>query len=56
MKAARAARLCQGFRALELNSEGTLSIPNSAGLGVSINMDAAEKYTGKRIDSARRSL
>lgn len=31
----------------KLDSEGMLAIPDGAGLGVSINMDAAEKYTGQ---------
>jgi L-alanine-DL-glutamate epimerase-like enolase superfamily enzyme len=33
----------------KLDSEGMLEIPDRPGLGVSINMDAVEKYTGKRL-------
>jgi L-alanine-DL-glutamate epimerase-like enolase superfamily enzyme len=34
----------------QLDSEGMLPVPNGAGLGVSIDMDAVEKYTGQRFD------
>ena len=37
----------------ELDSEGMLPIPNRAGLGISINMDAVEKYTGERFRADR---
>ena len=33
----------------KLDSEGMLRIPESAGLGVSLNLDMVEKYTGKRF-------
>ena len=31
----------------KLDSEGMLPVPDGAGLGISINMDAVEKHTGK---------
>jgi L-alanine-DL-glutamate epimerase-like enolase superfamily enzyme len=40
----------------KLDSEGMLPVPEGAGLGVSINMDAVEKHTGERFGSARRSV
>src|SRR5215469_6473327 len=39
----------------QLDSEGMLPVPNGAGLGVSIDMDAVEKYTGQRFDSTAGS-
>jgi len=33
----------------KLDAEGMLEIPDRPGLGVSINLDAVEKYTGKRL-------
>jgi len=33
----------------KLDAEGMLPIPAGAGLGVSINLDAVEKYTGQRL-------
>jgi hypothetical protein len=35
----------------KLDKEGMLPIPSGAGLGVSLNMDAVEKPTGKRFAS-----
>jgi L-alanine-DL-glutamate epimerase-like enolase superfamily enzyme len=32
----------------ELNPEGKLAIPDRPGLGISLNLDAVEKYTGTR--------
>jgi len=32
-----------------LDSEGMLAVPDGAGLGVSLNMDAVEKHTGERF-------
>jgi len=39
----------------ELDSDGMLPIPSGAGLGISINMDAVEKYTGERFVPWRAS-
>lgn len=36
----------------ELDAEGMLAIPQGPGLGVSLNMDAVERYTGMRYESA----
>jgi len=36
-------------RAWKLDSEGMLAIPDCPGLGVSLNLDAIEKYTGIRF-------
>jgi D-galactarolactone cycloisomerase len=36
----------------KLDSEGMLSIPEGPGLGVSLNMDAVERYTGVRYEAA----
>ena len=33
----------------ELNSEGMLPVPEGAGLGISLNLDAVEKHTGQRF-------
>jgi len=33
----------------ELDSEGMLPVPEGAGLGISLNMDAVEKHTGQRF-------
>ena len=38
----------------KLDAEGMLPIPSGAGLGVSINPDAVEKYTGKRLGPVGR--
>jgi D-galactarolactone cycloisomerase len=38
-----------------LDSEGMLSVPNGPGLGISLDMDAVEKYTGERFIAARVS-
>ena len=35
----------------ELNSEGMLPVPEGAGLGISLNLDAVEKHTGQRFVS-----
>ncbi len=35
----------------QLDSEGMLRIPDSPGLGISLNMDAVEKHTGVRFGS-----
>ncbi len=40
----------------KLDGEGMLPVPDGAGLGVSLNMDAVEKHTGERFDSARGSV
>ena len=40
----------------KLDSEGMLPVPSSAGLGVSIDMDAVDKYTGRRFASAGGSV
>jgi len=37
-----------------LDSEGMLDVPAGAGLGLSLNMDAVEKYTGRRFDKTGR--
>ena len=34
---------------LSIDADGMLPIPDSPGLGVSINPDAVEKYTGGRF-------
>jgi len=34
----------------QLDSEGMLRIPMKPGLGIQINFDALEKFTGKRFD------
>ena len=36
----------------KLDSEGMLPIPDGAGLGICLNMDAVEKHTGQRFGSA----
>jgi L-alanine-DL-glutamate epimerase-like enolase superfamily enzyme len=41
-------------RPWELDSEGMLRVPDRPGLGVSINMDAVEKYTGCRTAGSDR--
>lgn len=40
----------------ELDSDGMLRVPDGAGLGVSINMDAVERHTGKRFDSSHAGV
>jgi D-galactarolactone cycloisomerase len=35
----------------KLDSSGMLAVPNGPGLGVSIDLDAVEKYSGLRLDS-----
>jgi D-galactarolactone cycloisomerase len=37
----------------KLDADGMLAIPNLPGLGVSLNMDAVEKYTGERFGPGR---
>ncbi len=37
----------------KLDADGMLQIPSGPGLGVSINMDAVEKYTGRRLGRGR---
>jgi D-galactarolactone cycloisomerase len=37
----------------KLDADGMLPIPDTPGLGISINMDAVEKYTGKRLTVSR---
>ena len=39
----------------KLDAEGMLAIPDGAGLGVELNMDAVEKHTGERFHAARAS-
>jgi D-galactarolactone cycloisomerase len=39
-----------------LDSEGKLSVPDGPGLGITINMDAVGKYTGKNFGQARRTI
>jgi L-alanine-DL-glutamate epimerase-like enolase superfamily enzyme len=34
----------------KLDGDGMLRVPNGPGLGVSINLDAVEKYTGLRLE------
>jgi L-alanine-DL-glutamate epimerase-like enolase superfamily enzyme len=34
----------------KLDGDGMLPVPNGPGLGVSINLDAVEKYTGVRLE------
>src|ERR1700736_2117665 len=34
----------------QLDSDGMLAIPNGPGLGISLNFEAVEKYTGQRFD------
>jgi L-alanine-DL-glutamate epimerase-like enolase superfamily enzyme len=41
-------------RPWRLDGEGWLAVPDAAGLGVALNMDAVEKYTGERLTEARR--
>jgi len=36
----------------KLDAEGLLAIPAGRGLGVSLNLDAVEKYTGRRFGTA----
>ena len=36
----------------QLDSDGMLAIPNGPGLGISLNFEAVEKYTGQRFDRA----
>ncbi len=38
----------------KLDSDGMLSIPDGAGLGISVNLDAVEKYTGVRFGPSIR--
>ena len=38
-----------------LDSEGMLAVPGGPGLGISLNLDAVEKYTGERFSPAHRS-
>jgi D-galactarolactone cycloisomerase len=33
----------------KLDSDGMLAVPEGPGLGVSLNLDAIEKYTGERL-------
>jgi len=33
----------------KLDSDGMLRVPEGAGLGISLDMDAVEKYTGQRL-------
>jgi D-galactarolactone cycloisomerase len=40
----------------KLDSEGMLQIPDGPGLGVSLNLDAVEKYTGERFSPKRGSV
>ena len=37
-------------RCWKLDADGTLPIPDGPGLGISLNLDAVEKYTGERFD------
>jgi L-alanine-DL-glutamate epimerase-like enolase superfamily enzyme len=39
----------------KLDGEGMLPIPDGAGLGVELSMDAVEKHTGERFQAARAS-
>ncbi len=39
----------------KLDSEGMLPVPDGAGLGICLNMDAVEKHTGQRFGPARMS-
>ena len=43
-------------RPWRLDGEGMLSVPDGAGLGISLNMDAVEKHTGERLGAADRSV
>src|SRR2546421_6493931 len=36
----------------QLDADGMLTIPNGPGLGISLNLDAVEKYTGERFSRA----
>ncbi len=36
----------------KLDSEGMLPVPDGAGLGICLNMDAVEKHTGQRFGPA----
>jgi L-alanine-DL-glutamate epimerase-like enolase superfamily enzyme len=40
----------------KLDAEGMLAIPDGAGLGVELNMDAVEKHTGERFQAARAGI
>ena len=35
----------------KLNADGMLAVPDTPGLGISLNLDAAEKYTGTRLSA-----
>ena len=35
----------------KLNADGMLAVPDTPGLGISLNLDAAEKYTGTRLST-----
>jgi D-galactarolactone cycloisomerase len=39
----------------KVDAEGMLSVPEGAGLGVTLNMDAVEKHTGQRFGKSRGS-
>lgn len=39
----------------KLDDAGMLAVPSGAGLGVSINLDAVEKYSGRRLGRSLRS-
>ena len=39
----------------KLDSEGMLPVPDGAGLGIALNMDAVEKHTGQRFGPASMS-
>ena len=36
----------------QLDDNGMLVVPNGPGLGISLNLDAVEKYTGQRFSSS----
>ncbi len=40
----------------KLDADGMLAVPGDPGLGISMNLDAVEKYTGQRLGSERRAV
>jgi L-alanine-DL-glutamate epimerase-like enolase superfamily enzyme len=38
----------------KLDPDGMLAVPDGPGLGISINLDSVEKYSGLRLDFANR--
>jgi len=41
-------------RPWKLDAEGMLEVPDAKGLGISLNLDAVERYTGQPLGAAHR--